>query len=268
MLNLYLVLGTDTSLKSIVFLSMVEFLQKHKQLPGVMIEPVRNIHVESQEWYLTKEERIDLYVKCAQALERENDSAGAFKVYFQAFKLINTLHAKEAKKMTTQAEQFVIAALKSPEVINFEEIMLLNAVKELKQSSQKIFNLVNAVTSAEIKAFTKELDSYKALLEQHKITRDMLLEKKRFITICSMDFESSAGNVMTFKELANILNLDEDDIEEWAITAINNDIIDARINQLQGQIIIKTHKLRQLNKAEWEKVKANVTGWKQRFEGI
>jgi len=149
--------------------------------------------------------------------------------------------------MTSQAEHFVIAALKSPEVINLEEIMLLDAVKELKQSSQKIFNLVNAVTTQDIKAFTKDLDSYKALLDQHRITRDMLLEKKRFITICSMGFESSAGNVLTFKELGGLLDLSEDEIEEWAITAINNDIIDARINQLQGQIVIKTHKLRQLN---------------------
>jgi len=47
MLNLFLVLGKDNNLKSIVFLLMVEFLQKHNQLAEVMIEPVRNIHVES-----------------------------------------------------------------------------------------------------------------------------------------------------------------------------------------------------------------------------
>ena len=132
--------------------------------------------------------------------------------------------------MTSQAEQFVIAALKSPETINFEEIMLLDAVKDLKTSSQKIFNLVDAVTSADMKSFGKQLDSYKALLDQHKITKDMLLEKKRFISICSLDFESSTGKAMTFKEVGALLDLAEDDIEEWAITAINNDIIDARID--------------------------------------
>lgn len=32
MLNLYLVLGTENSLKSIVFLQMISFLEKHNQL--------------------------------------------------------------------------------------------------------------------------------------------------------------------------------------------------------------------------------------------
>jgi hypothetical protein len=41
-----------------------------------------------------------------------------------------------------------------------------------------------------------------------------------------------------------MLNLSVDDVEEWAITAINNDIIDARIDQLKEEIIIKTHRLR------------------------
>ena len=37
MLNLYLVLGTSNSLKSIVFVHMVTFLEKHNQLKEVMI---------------------------------------------------------------------------------------------------------------------------------------------------------------------------------------------------------------------------------------
>ena len=65
MLNLYLILGNSSILKSIVFLDMAYFLQKHKQLEQVMIRQVQEIHNLSAEWYLTKDERIDLYVKCA-----------------------------------------------------------------------------------------------------------------------------------------------------------------------------------------------------------
>lgn len=60
-----------------------------------MIDQVRDISNLSADWYLQKEERIDLYIHCAHALDTEGDHRGAFKVYFQAFKLINTLSAKE-----------------------------------------------------------------------------------------------------------------------------------------------------------------------------
>jgi hypothetical protein len=244
MLHLYLALGTETSLKSIIFLQMVHFLVAHKQLAEVMIQPVRDIHNVSADWYLQKDERIDLYVQCAQALDKQNDSTGAFQVYYQAFKLINTLGAKETKKWTSEAESLVMTALKSPECINLEEIMLLDAVKDLSSTSKEIFSLVDAVTTKDMKQFNASVEKHKKLMQAHEVTQEMLTTKKRFILICSMDLDSSTGKTMSFKELGQLLSLAEDDIEEWAITAINNDIIDARIDQLKEQIIIKTHKLR------------------------
>lgn len=108
---------------------MINFLQSHKQLQEVMIEQVRDVAKVSEEWYLQKDQRIDLYIQCAKALDQEGDSNGSFKVYFQAFKMINSLNAKESKEQyKASAESFVLTALKAGEVINLEEIILLDAV--------------------------------------------------------------------------------------------------------------------------------------------
>jgi hypothetical protein len=48
---------------------------------------------------------------------------------------------------------------------------------------------------------------------------------------------------LKFSELAKLLDIAEDDVEEWTIEAINNDIIDARIDQINSEIVIKTHKI-------------------------
>ena len=128
--------------------------------------------------------------------------------------------------------------------------------------------MVDLVVSADMAKFNKDLNNHKKLLESHKVSQQMIIEKKRFIQICSINIEGSTGKNLTFKEIATMLDLKVDDVEEWAITAINKDIIDARIDQNNDQIIIKTHKLRQLNGDEWTKVKAKVTSWKDRFESI
>lgn len=73
---------------------------------------------------------------------------------------------------------------------------------------------------------------------------------------------------MKFGELAALINIKEDDVEEWAIEAINNDIIDARIDQINETVVIKTSRLRQLNGDEWGKVKAKISSWKGRFAAI
>jgi hypothetical protein len=89
MLNLYLVLGTETVLKSIMFINMVTFLVSKKQLKQVMIEQVKDIANLSGDWDLTTDERVDLYFACAQALSSTDDSTSAFKVYYEAFKILD-----------------------------------------------------------------------------------------------------------------------------------------------------------------------------------
>jgi len=58
---------------------------------------VKDVDTLSQDWELTHEERIDLYLQCASALDKENDPTGAFKVYYAAFKLIE-YHKSDSNK--------------------------------------------------------------------------------------------------------------------------------------------------------------------------
>ena len=52
---------------------MIKFLQKNGQLQQVMIQQVKDIDNLSSDWSLSKDERIDLYISCASALEKEDD---------------------------------------------------------------------------------------------------------------------------------------------------------------------------------------------------
>ena len=145
--------------------------------------------------------------------------------------------AKSSSGFKGEAEELVMAAIKAPEVVNIEEILTLDAVKELKNSSKEVFSLVDLIVKSDIANFQKQLAQYKSLMEKNKMTADMLVEKKRFIEICSQDIE-----VLSFADLAKMLNLKEDEVEEWAIMAINHDILDGRIDQINEKLIIKTHR--------------------------
>ena len=87
-MNIYLALDNTTALKASLFTQLVQFLQNVNQLQEVMIQQVRDIAELSADWYLNDQQRINLYIQCAQALTKENDDGNAFKVYFQAFKII------------------------------------------------------------------------------------------------------------------------------------------------------------------------------------
>ncbi len=46
----------------------------------------------------------------------------------------------------------------------------------------------------------------------------------------------------------------QDEIEFWAIEAIQNKIIDAKIDQLNEVVVIKNHMLREIKLAEWQAI--------------
>lgn len=138
MLNIYLVLGTQTTMKSTIFMAMTEFLCQHNQLEAVMIKQVQDIGKLSEEWKLTKDQRYELYISCAQALEQSDDCRGAFQVYLEALRLVDlgskNKQVDQSRKQHT--ERLIVNAIKSPQTINFEEIMLLDSVQQLSKQAK------------------------------------------------------------------------------------------------------------------------------------
>ena len=49
---------------------------------------------------------------------------------------------------------------------------------------------------------------------------------------------------------------------------MSNDIIDAKIDQVSEQVIIKTSQMRNLQKEEWAVIAKKIADWKARFNRI
>lgn len=65
-------------------------------------------------------------------------------------------------------------------------------------------------------------------MKKEGISKEQALQKKSYLQICSLATLDNSN--FDYKQLAQLLALKEDDVEEWAIEAIANKIIDARID--------------------------------------
>ena len=59
-----------------------------------------------------------------------------------------------------------------------------------------------------------------------------------------------------------------EEIEFWAIEAIQNKIIDAKIDQQNEMIVIKSHMLREIKLQEWKAIQEKIRMWKERFTRV
>lgn len=130
MLNIYLVLSVATSMKADAFLVMVRFLREQGQLKQVMIKQVQDLPKLSEDWQLTVEERYALYTESAKHLMDEGDSTHSFMLYFEAARLVDVgKHNIKADAHVPTATGLITSAIKSPAVLNFQEVLQLTIVQ-------------------------------------------------------------------------------------------------------------------------------------------
>ena len=248
MLNIYLVLSVATSMKADAFLVMTRFLCKHGQLRQVMIKQVQDLPNLSDEWQLSKEERYALYVECARLLHGEGDATYAFKLFYEAARLVdNKTGSITAAQNADTAKDMIVSAIKSPEILNFEEIIALTIVQDLKKQATKIYALLDLFAEKDMASFKKSLGAQKAVLKEHNVSEDEALLKKQYVQACTL----TAGQVLTIDEMSKLLGVNADDVEEWTIDAALNGVLEAHIDQFASKITIKTTTLRTVGEAEW-----------------
>lgn len=113
-------------------------------------------------------------------------------------------------------------------------------------------------TSTDSKQFETKVKNFQKLMSEEKLEMEDVIRKKQYVQICSLKLENSNHK---YDELAAILNISKDDVEQWAIEAIAADIIDAKIDQINEEIIIKSHIMNQ----EWKAIKDRLHDWSDKF---
>ena len=209
---------------------------------------------------------MNLYTECAKSLDLDGDSQGAFKIYFECLSDVN---AKNASKYQTEATALLVNAVKGPQVINFEEVMVLDVVQDLKNSAKALFEFIDLFTKADVATFKKSATKMKKLMDEHKINMDQAVLKKQYVDVCTLANKNNTSEMkMPFKDLQKLLDIKQDEVDEWVIEAMENGIIDAQIDQVVDTVIIKTFKQRVVDTAEWAKIKEKIGAWKARFTKI
>ena len=164
-----------------------------------------------------------------------------------------------------EAKRCVILAIRAVDVINFAELVDLPAIKSLQAKNADLIKLLNLLSQSSAQDFAGQLGSLKKLIDAEGLTEKELITKKSYVQICTLDTNTSN---FKYEELSQLLNIAQDDVEMWAIEAIQNRIIDAKIDQLNEVIVIKSHMLRELKEQEWRSIQTKIQSWKERFQRV
>ena len=163
--------------------------------------------------------------------------------------LLERASEAEIAEAAPQASRCIILAIKSKNAINFDELLGLKAVKLLESKDSEVFKFLNLFTTTDAQDFKGQISKFQDIMTKENLSMNEVITKKSYLQICSLSTQTTN---YTYTDLSKLLNIAEDDIEEWAIEAIQNKIIDAKIDQLNSEIIIKSHIMREIKQREWK----------------
>ena len=93
---------------------------------------------------------------------------------------------------------------------------------------------------SDIGDFSKSYAKEKKVFDDNKISEEEALLKRQYIQACKLN----DGQVLTYAEMAKFIGIQADSVEEWVIDASLNGILDAKIDQMEDKITIKSTMLR------------------------
>lgn len=186
----------------------------------------------------------------------------AFKVMMAYLKLFQKSSEGELAEHKTEheAKRCVMLGVRVPTVIDFADVLQLTAVKHLSGKDKEVFDFMNLFTTTDSKQFAEKVKQpqYTKLMASEGLLLEDVIRKKQYVQVCALKLEASNHK---YGELAAVLNIKADEVEQWAIEAIAAGIIDAKIDQIREEIVIKSHIMNQ----EWAAIRDRLAEWGSRF---
>lgn len=115
--------------------------------------------------------------------------------------------------------------------------------------------------SGEIANFKKGFEKEKASFAAQGITAEEALLKRQYMQVC----ELQEGQKLSYADLAKLIGVGVDDVEEWVVEANIHGIMTAKIDQFEQVLTIKSTMLREVEKEQLVALKEKVGAWKARF---
>lgn len=122
-------------IKAIIFTMLIEMCSKFNCFE-ILSQRAHHAEQEAKQWgEMSMAERQMFYSRVATVLDKEGDETGAFNLMHAFLRLFEKSSEDECKKQETAVRRCVILAIKANNVINFEELQDLTAIKALKSNN-------------------------------------------------------------------------------------------------------------------------------------
>jgi translation initiation factor 3 subunit M len=164
-----------------------------------------------------------------------------------------------------RAAKGVVGAIKVP-FVSFtgserSRVSTFSSVKQLKDDATyaPLYRLLTIFMEGSYADYMEFLGEHKAAFGKYGFEEALCTEKMRLLSLCSI---ASGVDELQYSAVARELQVEEADVEDWVIRGIMEDLIEAKLDQVEKLIIVNRVMPRTFGGKQWEGLGAKLNDWK------
>ena len=251
-----------------LFKEILKLTDSYKKV-SIILPTIENIDEYLRNWgyFNDVHKKREIYQLILNALYNNNKE----KIAIDAFvKYLKTFEESQENELNNAEDgNFIISIIKrfllsdSFHYEVFESIIHLKRVVHLEE--KRLFEVLVLFITGNLHGYFKWLETHKEFLEKSLGIDAKKMEIKIRIK-CLATFEET-GKPISFKDMADKLHVNEEEVEDWVIMGIQNKIIEGKIDEFNKVIEIIDNSSKYLEKPDVEKLDKKLEVLIGVFEG-
>lgn len=247
-----------------VFGATVDYCVATNQVQKVA-KHLGNLEGRVESWKLNFEEKKQIYLKLAEALQ-------SYEKGELSQKLLVTYLSLWKDKLTEAAPQAInasVKAIENPTMFDCAELLRLPAVDALKtgdDKAQAVHRLLEIYSCEKLEDYEKFVKGKSAMLESIGLTNEMCVDKLRMLSLASLAAEDVE---ITYDRIKEVLKLEKDkDVELWVIKVHRAGLVQGKMDQLRRVVVVNRTTARVFSTTDWESLGQRVDQWRQCLDSM
>lgn len=261
--NVFNILPANSPTRLTVFTSIVDLAVANDDM-DLVLPQLQYVPSWISEWGVGVGPERTLLLSLATHLKESGNQYQSLDFLLKYLTTFNT-YASELDSQKTHATKAIVDSIALSDVLNFENLLKIDAVQHLK--GQKVYDLLSVFMNGNVQDYRALVSKNAGLIKELGLDEEEALRKIRLLSLASLGSENLARE-LSYQEIAKALEVDESDVELWVIDVIRAGLVEAKLNQVSRIVIISRSIYRTFGTPQWQQLSQRLSGWKQSLTEI
>jgi len=259
--NVFNTLPANSPLRLSVFTSIVDLAVASDDM-DLILPQLQYVPNWVSEWGVGADAERILLLKLSDRLK---ETGFQYQSLEFLLKYLTNFNGSDVSGQKATAARAIVESISLPEVLNFENLLKIDAVQGLK--SEKMYELLSVFMSGNVQDYRTLVGKHAGLIKELGLDEEETLRKIRLLSLASLGSENLARE-LSYQEIAKALEVSEQEVELWVIDVIRAGLVEAKLNQVSKVVVVNRSIYRTFGTAQWQQLSQRLSGWKQSLAEI